>query len=57
MSDQDRDYLARRRDMCLAKAEASAELSTAKVHRNFAAEYGRRFNAAQPEPLRVVAPG
>jgi hypothetical protein len=57
MSDQDRDYLARRRDMCLAKAEASAELSTAKVHRNFAAEYGRRFNAAQPEPLMVVAPG
>lgn len=57
MSDQDHEYLARRRDMCLAQADASADRSAAKVHRNFAAEYGRRFNATQPEPLRVVSAG
>jgi hypothetical protein len=57
MPDQDHDYLARRRDQCLAQAETSTDTSAAKVHRNFAAEYGRRLSATDLSALRIVAPG
>ena len=56
MPDQDRDYLARRREACLTQAQASPDASIAKVHRSFAAEYDRRLNGEPPGTLRIVAP-
>ena len=55
MSNLDREYLQRRREESLARAEQAADPSIAHVHRKFAETYARRLEGETANKMRVSA--
>jgi hypothetical protein len=47
-SEADNAYLARRRDECLAKAQAASDPVIANLHREFAERYARAMSGGNP---------
>lgn len=54
MSPIDREYLERRRQESLARAEAAADPAITGVHRQFASHYARQLETAPVIPVNVI---
>lgn len=57
MPGEDRDYLVRRRDECLASARAAKDPAVAKVLQELAEQYQRAIQADQSDRKRSVSDG
>lgn len=54
MRELDCDYYARRRQECLARAEAAADETVSRVHREFAAAYDSRLLEQALDTPRIL---